>query len=36
VFHTSIWGEYDWGLTATVDSARDYLNVLVSIGFWYF
>ena len=36
VFHTSIWGDYDWGLTATVDSARDYLNVLVSIGFWYF
>src|SRR5262245_20408633 len=36
VFHTSIWGEYDWALTATVDSARDYLNVMVSIGFWYF
>lgn len=36
LFHTSIWGEYDWSLTATVDSARDYLNVLVSIGFWYF
>ena len=36
VFHTSIWGEYDWSLTATVDSARDYLNVLVAIGFWYF
>jgi hypothetical protein len=36
VFHTSIWGEYDWGLSATVDYARDYLNVLVSIGFWYF
>ena len=36
VFHTSIWGDYDWSLTATVDSARDYLNVIVSIGFWYF
>ncbi|MBB6096209.1 hypothetical protein HNQ60_005131 [Povalibacter uvarum] len=36
LFHTSLWGEYDWSLTATVDSARDYLNVLVSIGFWYF
>lgn len=36
LFHTSIWGEYDWSLTATIDSARDYLNVLVSIGFWYF
>jgi hypothetical protein len=36
VFHTSIWGEYDWSLTATIDSARDYLNVLVAIGFWYF
>jgi hypothetical protein len=36
VFHTGIWGEYDWALTATVDSGRDYLNVIVSIGFWYF
>jgi hypothetical protein len=36
VLHTSLWGEYDWSLTATVDSARDYLNVLVAIGFWYF
>jgi hypothetical protein len=36
LFHTSIWGDYDWSLTATVDAARDYLNVLVSIGFWYF
>ena len=36
VLHTSIWGEYDWSLTATVDSARDYLNVLVAIGFWHF
>jgi hypothetical protein len=36
VLHTSLWGEYDWAFTATVDSARDYLNVLVSIGFWYF
>jgi len=36
LFHTSILGEYDWSLTATVDSARDYLNVLVAIGFWYF
>jgi hypothetical protein len=36
MFHTSIWGDYDWSLTATVDSARDYLNVLVAIGFWYF
>ena len=36
LFHTSIWGEYDWSLTATVDYARDYVNVLVSVGFWYF
>ena len=36
LFHTSIWGEYDWSLTTTVDSARDYLNIMVSIGFWYF
>jgi len=36
MFHTSLWGEYDWGLTGTVDSARDYLNVLVALGFWYF
>jgi hypothetical protein len=36
MFHTSLWGEYDWNLTGTVDSARDYLNVLVAIGFWYF
>jgi hypothetical protein len=36
LFHTSIWGEYDWSLTATVDYARDYLNILASIGFWYF
>ena len=36
VLHTSIWGDYDWSLTATVDSARDYLKFLVSIGFWYF
>lgn len=35
MFHTSYWGEYDWGLTFTVDSARDYLNVLASLGFWY-
>jgi len=36
MFHTSLFGEYDWGLTGTVDSARDYLNVLVAVGFWYF
>ncbi len=36
LFHTSIWGEYDWALTTTVDSGRDYLNILVSLGFWYF
>jgi hypothetical protein len=36
LFHTSIWGEYDWSLTATVDSARDYLNIMASVGFWYF
>lgn len=36
LFHTSIFGEYDWSLTATVDSARDYLNIQASIGFWYF
>jgi hypothetical protein len=36
LFHTSIWGENDWSLTSTVDSARDYLNIFVSLGFWYF
>jgi hypothetical protein len=36
MFHTSFLGEYDWNLTYTVDSARDYLNMFVSIGFWYF
>jgi hypothetical protein len=36
MFHTSLFGEYDWGLTGTVDSARDYLNVLVALGFWYY
>ena len=35
MFHTSYLGENDWGLTFTVDSARDYLNLLASIGFWY-
>jgi len=36
MFHTSYWGEYDWSLTYTVDSARDYLNMFVALGFWYF
>jgi hypothetical protein len=36
MFHTSLWGEYDWSLTSTVDSAQDYLNVLIAVGFWYF
>lgn len=36
LFHTSILGEYDWSLTTTVDSARDYLNIFLSLGFWYF
>jgi hypothetical protein len=36
LFHTSLWGEYDWSLAFTVDSARDYHNVLASLGFWYF
>ncbi|MCG3204608.1 MAG: hypothetical protein KCHDKBKB_01323 [Elusimicrobia bacterium] len=36
LFHTRIWGEYDWGFTYTIDSARDYLNNFVSIGFWYY
>jgi hypothetical protein len=36
MFHTSFLGEYDWNLTYTVDSARDYLNMFVSLGFWYF
>jgi len=36
MFHSSIWDENDWGLTLTVDSARDYLNIIASIGFWYF
>ena len=36
LFHTSLWGEYDWNLTCSVDSARDYVKAFVSIGFWYF
>ena len=36
LFHSNILGEYDWGFTTTVDSARDYLNVFLSLGFWYF
>ena len=36
LFHSSILGEYDWGLTLTADSARDYLGIFVSLGFWYF
>jgi hypothetical protein len=36
VFRTSFFGEHDWSLTGTVDSARDYLNVLVALGFWYY
>lgn len=36
MFHSSIWGEYDWGLTLTADYARDYLNIIASLGFWYF
>jgi hypothetical protein len=36
MFHSSIWGEYDWGLTLAADSARDYLNIVAALGFWYF
>jgi hypothetical protein len=36
MFHSNLWGEYDWGLTVSADSARDYLNILASLGFWYF
>jgi hypothetical protein len=36
MFHTSDLGEYDWSLTYTVDSARDYLNMFVALGFWYY
>jgi len=36
VFHTSLWGEYDWGFTLAADYARDYLNIVVALGFWYF
>jgi hypothetical protein len=36
IFHSSILGEHDWALTTTVDSARDYLNIFLSLGFWYF
>lgn len=36
MFHTSFLGEYDWSLTYTVDSARDYLNMFVALGFWYY
>jgi hypothetical protein len=36
LFHSSFLGEYDWGLTLTADSARDYLGIFISLGFWYF
>lgn len=36
MFHSSVLGENDWGLTLTVDSARDYLNIIAALGFWYF
>jgi hypothetical protein len=36
MFHSSIWGEHDWGFTATVDYARDYLNIFLALGFWHF
>jgi len=36
LFHTSYLGEYDWGFTFTADSARDYLGIFISLGFWYF
>ena len=36
IFHSSILGEHDWSFTTTVDSARDYVNVFLSLGFWYF
>ncbi len=36
LFHTSYFGEHDWNLTGTVDSARDYFNVMAAIGFWYY
>jgi hypothetical protein len=36
MFHSSFLGENDWGLTFTADSARDYLNIFVTLGFWYF
>jgi hypothetical protein len=36
IFKTHLWGEHDWSLTYTFDSARDYLSNFLSIGFWYF
>lgn len=36
VFHTSLWGEYDWGLSLSADYARDYLNIVAALGFWYY
>jgi hypothetical protein len=36
MLHSSIWSEQDWGFTFTADSARDYMGVFVSLGFWYF
>jgi len=36
MFHSVFLEEYDWGLTFAADSARDYLNILVALGFWYF
>ena len=36
LFHSNLWGGNDWGLTLTADSARDYLNIIAALGFWYF
>ena len=36
MFNTRIWSENHWGLTFTADSARNYLNIFASLGFWYY
>jgi len=36
LFHSTVLGDHDWGITIGVDSARDYLNIIASLGFWYF
>ena len=36
MFHSKVFGEHDWGLSASVDTARDYLNIIAALGYWYY